>query len=443
MSDPELTLGDFCICLDDLWTEMRSLVVESIEGNLISVRDSDPLVQNKGVTAINTDRLGYNPYRNAVRRMGSPRQATVQQQDQLDQAELVHAVTAHLTADRRAVELTNLKAEIARLLPELTPHRIEVCLRSMAASKSLLQERAKNGKAKTKKIKLLASEGLLRSEQSSAFAYSFADELLNQSRRFGRLVSHRGTAGGYREELLRSLLRRTLAERYHVATGFIDGCDLQLDIIIYDRIDYAPVFREGDLVVVPMDSVRAVIEVKTRLTTAALRDSLGHLDALPFEIAAPIFKGIFAFETDIPDNKILGHVASYYESTESMWGQPFDEVTAVCVLERQLVLTSYAGDPLTPVVSLIRNLMGRNFQAAVFLDAMQQYLRTAAPRVLPNGLTWRSRVELGAASRSYLLDRWEAMMEFEQDHATDEGDQSCALSRITRTRKWLATGEFW
>ena len=36
----------------------------------------------------------------------------------------------------------------------------------------------------------------------------------------------------------------------------------QLDIIVYDDTDYAPIFREKDVVVVRPESVRAVIEVK-------------------------------------------------------------------------------------------------------------------------------------------------------------------------------------
>ena len=231
-------------------------------------------------------------------------------------------VTANITADRQAVEITDLKQRIAALLPELLADFIDACLRAMTASSALKVEPAKKGKTAPKKIKLLASEDLLRLEQSSAFAFTLRRRSFEPVASVRRLVVHRGTAGGYREELLRALLRRTLAERYHVATGFIDGCDLQLDVIIYDRIDYAPLFRQGDLVVVPMDSVRAVLEVKTmRLTTETLKESLEHLNLLPLEIEAPIFKGIFAFETDIPDRKLLGHVANFYEDSMVMWSQ--------------------------------------------------------------------------------------------------------------------------
>ena len=421
---------------------MRSLAIDKIQANRVTVRGGGLTIDQVESEQIAIDRLVYNPYRNAARRAFTGTVATVEQQRQLDQAQLVRVVTANLTADHQAAELADLKQRIAIILPELSADFIDVCLRAMTASSALRVEPAKKGKAAPKKIKLLASEDMVRSEQSSAFAYSFADDLSNQSRRFGRLVVHRGTTGGYREELLRALLRRTLAERYHVATGFIDGCDLQLDIIIYDRIDYAPSFRQGDLVVVPMDSVRAVLEVKTRLTTGTLEESLVHLDSLPSEIAAPIFKGIFAFETNIPDKKLLGHVAKFYEDTQTMWVQPFDEVTAICVLERQLVLTDYASNPTRPVLLLMRNLMGRNFQAAVFLDAMQNYLRTPAPRVLSEGLPWRSRIELGSTSRNYLTDMWRLTME-DLDSDEEVIGRDRALARIDRTVRWLTNNDPW
>lgn len=442
MKTPALESGDYCICLDDPWTDMRSLAVAKIQGDRVTVHRDSLLIYPAETEVIAANRLAYNPYRNAAHRAFNNVDSTDEQQRQHDQATLVRVVTANITADRQAVELTALKQRIAALLPEFSAHFIDVCLRAMTASSALTVKPAKKGKIAPKTIKLLASEDMLRLEQSSAFAYSFADELLNQSRRFGRLVVHRGTAGGYREELLRALLRRTLAERYHVAAGFIDGCDRQLDVIIYDRIDYAPVFREGDLVVVPMDSVRAVLEVKTRLTAGTLKESLEHLNSLPFELAAPIFKGIFAFETNIPDRKLLGHVAKYYENYMTVWTQPFDEVTAICVLERQLVLSSYADNPIRPVLLLMRNLMGRNFQAAVFLDAMQNYLRTPAPRVLPESLTWRAWVELGATSRDYLTGTWQATME-DTDSDDQGGARKRALDRIARTQRWLASDDPW
>jgi hypothetical protein len=442
MQAPALKPDDFCICLDDPWAAVRSLAVESIQRDRVTVRRDGLPVYPVETEVIAADRLVYNPYRNSARRAVAGADATTEQQRQLEDAVLVRAAAANITGDRQPVEPVDLMRRIASLLPELTASFIDVCLRAMTASSALTIKPGKKGKASPEKIKLLASEDMLRSEQSSAFAYSFADELLNQSRRFGRLVVHHGTAGGFREELLRALLRRSLADRYHVATGFIDGCDLQLDVIIYDRIDYAPIFREGDLVVVPMDSVRAVLEVKTRLTTQSLNESLEHLNSLPFEIAAPLFKGIFAFETDIPDRKLLAHVANFYEDAMTLWGQPFDEVTAICVLERQLVLSGYGNDPIRPVLFLLRNLMGRNFQAAVFMDAMQNYLRTPAPRVLPDGLTWRSRVELGATSRDYLTGMWQLTME---DTDSDEhgGARKRALDRIARTVRWLANDDHW
>ena len=96
---------------------------------------------------------------------------------------------------------------------------------------------------------------------------------------------HEASVGTYKESLLRSCLQQFLPKRYSVGTGFVafvaessraqaagDNADLlnlkeyhvssQLDIIVFDDVDYAPIFRNQDFVVVRPESVRAIIEVK-------------------------------------------------------------------------------------------------------------------------------------------------------------------------------------
>jgi hypothetical protein len=127
---------------------------------------------------------------------------------------------------------------------------------------------------------------------------SLSEELLAQSRKVDFLIRHSGTVGNFREELFRGFLRKILPGKFEVSTGFIEDCARQLDVIVWDSLNYAPLFREGEVVVVPRDSVRAVIEVKTKLDTNALDEALGIL----FEATArhpqvvPMFQGIFAFE---------------------------------------------------------------------------------------------------------------------------------------------------
>ncbi|HEX9963826.1 MAG TPA: hypothetical protein VGB04_02450 [Allosphingosinicella sp.] len=129
-----LKSGDFCICLDDPWTDMRSLAVEKMLGDRVTVHRNSLLIYPAETQVIAANRLAYNPYRNAAHRAFNDIDATDEQQRQHDQASLVRVVTANITADREEVELAALKQRIATLLPELSPDFIDVCLRAMTAS---------------------------------------------------------------------------------------------------------------------------------------------------------------------------------------------------------------------------------------------------------------------------------------------------------------------
>lgn len=87
-----------------------------------------------------------------------------------------------------------------------------------------------------------------------------------------------GEDGTYKEALVRSLLRDFLPRRYEVSTGFVRWWEgqvsRQLDVVIWDSQNTAPIMREGEFVVLHPDSVEAVIEVKSSLTRTNLRDAL-------------------------------------------------------------------------------------------------------------------------------------------------------------------------
>jgi len=99
---------------------------------------------------------------------------------------------------------------------------------------------------------------------------------------------HGPSEGDYCEDLLREFLRRALPGRYAVDTGFIrrvsEDCSgvppepeiatPQLDIIVHDSINYAPIFRSGDFVVVRPEAARAVIEVKKCLNSVKLKEAV-------------------------------------------------------------------------------------------------------------------------------------------------------------------------
>lgn len=236
---------------------------------------------------------------------------------------------------------------------------------------------------------------------------TFTNELMARSRRIDLLVGHAGTVGSYREELLRGLLHQLLPRRYEAATGFIEGCSRQLDIIIWDAENYTPLFREQNFVVVPLASVRAVLEVKTTLSDGALRKGMEILwDTFrnrPTKI--PIFKGIFAFEAEIKDSpKVAAVMRSFYASTDKtgliphMHGYYWSGVNAVCVPGHCLVRERYRltdDDQFPqPILTGVTDPIGDDAYSALFLGLLLSHLEIDASAKEQNNKTFEPVLRL-------------------------------------------------
>lgn len=112
-----------------------------------------------------------------------------------------------------------------------------------------------------------------------AFHESMAAELDALKNRIRNLVTHWGEDGAHKEAVLRSVLRRHLPESVTIGTGFIVGdgvASTQIDILIVDK-SKPTLFRDGDMLIVTPDAVRAVIEVKTNFANVSLPDALKKL----------------------------------------------------------------------------------------------------------------------------------------------------------------------
>ena len=82
------------------------------------------------------------------------------------------------------------------------------------------------------------------------------------------IQNHNLSRGLIAENILRSFLKTTLPHKIRVSQGFIEYDGLlspQCDIILYNCIDYAPLYSYGDLDVIPSKAVLATIEVKSRI----------------------------------------------------------------------------------------------------------------------------------------------------------------------------------
>lgn len=185
------------------------------------------------------------------------------------------------------------------------------------------------------------------------FLATFSDELLAKSRRIDHLIGHTGTVGSYREDLLRTTIQQLLPARFQASTGFIENSPRQLNIIIWDAGNYGPLFRERDVVVVPREAVRGIIEVKAALDTGALDDALEILyDVTRVDPPTlPVFKGIFAFHQGYKsDSAIADRIKEFYNSMQAdgvisrQHAYFFQGVSAVCVPQFSFLMERYNVD---------------------------------------------------------------------------------------------------
>ena len=145
-----------------------------------------------------------------------------------------------------------------------------------------------------------------------AYHKSLTNELHALKDRIRTLAPHWPTDGEFKEAALRTILRRHLPESFIVGRGFIvtaESSSTQIDLLIVDG-NKPTLFRDGDLMLVTPDCVRAVIEVKTCLTSSAELEECtvklanvgklccGSADSIPW-------LGVFSYEGTLHDNNLL------------------------------------------------------------------------------------------------------------------------------------------
>jgi hypothetical protein len=450
-----ITIGNRCVLMNDTWDTIESYTVVDVQPDSVLIRPFTDFLgtgPTRKVEKPEVDQLFITPYQAEVYR-SSPRTYAV--------AALVDDLAGALLGQKDRIPVTDLIGELksdSRLakVPDLF---LQGCLRTRVASQDFVL--FMDGRMKAPVAHLELSTHRRNRERDRIFASSFALELQTLSQRIRSLISHTGSVGTYRECLLQTLLRKSLPERYHVATGFIHGCIRQIDILIYDRIDYAPLFREGDLVVVSMESVRAVIEVKTDLTTAAIREGLSLLDEVAYfdDLNPPFFKGVFAFESSITPQQVYSSVEAFYaadlpddpdeiEDPED-WprpiNEPFRHVSSVCVLGHAYAQVDFLRDEqkrlYIPTLQHASSVSGLNAQAAYFLQHLLAYLRSdglkavespAIGRLLGADTRWDKHSSLAGSSG------WSWGAYFQRDEM-DQGEEVVdeMEKRIEAVTKWL------
>lgn len=97
------------------------------------------------------------------------------------------------------------------------------------------------------------------------------------------ITKHNPSTGALAEAVLREFLQEHLPGQVRAEQGFIlspdGGLSKQCDILIYDAHRYAPFYRAGAVVVVPVEAVIAVIEVKTSINKRAFEEVIKYFEA--------------------------------------------------------------------------------------------------------------------------------------------------------------------
>lgn len=100
--------------------------------------------------------------------------------------------------------------------------------------------------------------------------------------------SHYTAPGTLCEVLVRDLLRKSLPSQFSVDKGFVFGRELyegkelapvEIDVVVHDTYQYAPLYRLDDFVVVRPEAVKAVIQVKRTLSGPQLRKAIRNIVA--------------------------------------------------------------------------------------------------------------------------------------------------------------------
>lgn len=138
------------------------------------------------------------------------------------------------------------------------------------------------------------------------FQKSITKELDTVKDRVRNLIgsSHWGEEGKYKEAILRNVIGRFLPANLSLGTGFVIRKDNnttqisnQIDIIVYDNT--IPVlFSEGDFVITTYKNVKAIIEVKTKVTNSDLQKIIEKAEGNGKLIVKEAFNGIFSYEYD-------------------------------------------------------------------------------------------------------------------------------------------------
>jgi len=125
----------------------------------------------------------------------------------------------------------------------------------------------------------------------SAISEQFNERLL-ENRTRGQVIGHNLEYGLGAEIILRNLLSELLPSRFGIAKGKLlnstGDTSKHLDLIIYDKINCPVLFiDENQNVILPIEGVYNVTEIKTKTTSSSLSEAFENLSSVSSLISKP------------------------------------------------------------------------------------------------------------------------------------------------------------
>lgn len=267
--------------------------------------------------------------------------------------------------------------------------------------------------------------------------FNEASKKLRQDFEAAKNIPHPGEKGRAAEEVLKTFLRGHLPKRFDVCSGFImdnkDSISGQTDVVIYDANSCPILETFGDNLIIPADNTAVVIEVRSSLDSAGIKDAANKIGIIKSLSRAPIERAdtgeslhtlgvLFAFKSTIRLEALADHYAKYV--MEKGFGRHID---FIFILDEGMVslYTHIPGDrALAPIIMNSPNApvpegtviaAGMRYFKSRTLDAFMRFIIPHLQMFLP----WISHpgfnVMSNEDSSSDLVAKFLSVKLFEQD----------------------------
>lgn len=168
------------------------------------------------------------------------------------------------------------------------------------------------------------------------------------------VIHHAGDRGAEREDILEEFLTPRLPDQLAIGRREVRATNgrwsKQEDLIIYDRLTCPRLFVGSRSQIFPVESIAAVIEVKTRLNTASIREASENIrqvrslkktgqstrvgsGSIEFGPPTPTFGALFAYDLDL---SLETFRERWVEAQSPL--QPEHRINLVCILDEMVMI---------------------------------------------------------------------------------------------------------